>query len=1502
MSFQIIKSISKVFVGLLLCTAINTAYADIELDRAEGIAWLLQNQNGDGSWGYGSAKVAATSEALEALRNSGADHGFIYSRALSWLANTKTDSVDSLSRKIIALENAGLNSQKMGFVDELQKSSTVGWAYGLLPSGWGAYKGHEPSFPDSSLAMEAIRLSLDPARYVDTVKFENYKTNFVDLIKVSQNEGNYGWNYSSYNYGLYDYPSMIIPTAYNLIALQAYATDAVPGRCSLYPTYSCEPDVPVSPIILRAVNWLLNDKLQNNGAFLDHPDDAAGAVYKTALAYLGIDAVRVAGIEPSGVTTVLANARAFILEQQQDDGGWNSDAFQTALALRTFPATTMIDTDVDGIPDVVEPILELNPLVADSRSLIPENGFDPDGVAASKISVLPIVVETIRDQIFTFTPNITGASPGFTWSEVSGSLPNWLSLQSTSMGTVGGTPTVAGSYSFKLMVQDAAGVSLIVPGHIRVIAPDDMETDTDGDGISSSVELSSGTDALDSNSVPVISNTAPVAMDDSYSVDVNANPVALAILVNDTDHEDDIPYINTVGEASAGGKIIINGNGDKVLYTPAANYVGSETFSYTVSDGKDESNTATVTVTVAAVINEAPSVVNDSYTVAEDSTNTLLNVLENDGDEDDPSLNFTIVSAPSASGIVTINAIGDGLLYSPVTDFNGTETFSYTVTDGRGGNGTATVSVIVTASNDAPIANDDIQSVRKGSSSILIPVLANDIDIDGDNINISAADVTGTAGGVIEISANGKSLIYSPVADYVGTETFTYTVTDGLQSATAMVKTTMLEVELPDGTAQVASGQYHTVILKQDGTVWAWGYNTYCQLGDGTTDPHYYPVQVMDADGQPLSGVTAISAGWRHTVALKQDGSVWAWGSNSMGQLGNATVSSSCSPVQVLDSTEQPITGVYAIEAGNLHTHALKQGGALWSWGYNSNAQLGLGASGIPVFYPVQTLEAGGQPFVGVSAISADAGFMVALKQDGSVWAWGNGSGNPTEVLDVAGQSLTGVSAVAAGGMHGLVLKQDGSVWSWGWNTTGQLGNGTYSDRSYADHVLDAEGQPLSGAAAISAGGYHSKVLKLDGSVWSWGPNYNGQLGDGATSGSPYPVQVIVAQDLPLMEVSSISAGINWGGHTVALKQDGSVWSWGLNTYGQLGDGTTNNSNHAVKVLGSSSGEPFYFAQFDINNVTVIDDNYSVDENSKNALLTVLDNDADMDGGNLTISAVSGGSAGGVTDISATGDSVLYSPKTNYVGTETFSYVVNNNSGSSETAMVTVVVTAVNDAPVANDDSYALVDGSSTLLAVLTNDTDIDGGALNISAVSQGMNGSVSVAAGGKLVSYTPNANFYEQDSFSYTVNDGRGGSDTAIVTINGQNNAPTADPDAVAVNEDDGSLDITATLLDGDQDSDGDDLRISSIDAFGAQGRVTLNAGVVSYDPNRQFEHLANGVSATDSFSYTLSDGNGGSATAMVVVTINGQNDAPLVIPLGDQSGAEEEFISLVVNASDVR
>ena len=359
------------------------------------------------------------------------------------------------------------------------------------------------------------------------------------------------------------------------------------------------------------------------------------------------------------------------------------------------------------------------------------------------------------------------------------------------------------------------------------------------------------------------------------------------------------------------------------------------------------------------------------------------------------------------------------------------------------------------------------------------------------------------------------------------------------------------------GGLEIVGGE-PTLTASQNGTVHSWGDNYRGNLGDGTTERRLTPVQVVD-----LGGVVAIdmSPGDSHALALRSDGTVWGWGWASSGQLGSGTDEPWITrPLHVVG-----IDQVTAIAAGSQFSVALKRDGTVWAWGINNSGELGNGSTEQSA---AQVQVAG---LDSVVAISAHDEHSLALKSDGSVWSWGSnhagqlgtaapctGSGSCflTTPIQVAG--LGGVTAISTGDAFSLALKSDGTVWGWGSHLYSELGVGRWTSVPYTSPVQVLN---LGGVVAIAAGDRHALAIRSDGTVWGWGSNQYGQLGPaGLGDEVETPIQV------PEID-QAVSIATGWS-HTLVIRADGTVWGWGDNEFGMLGNGTTTASTSPVQVSG----------------------------------------------------------------------------------------------------------------------------------------------------------------------------------------------------------------------------------------------------------------------------------------------------------------------------------------------
>lgn len=356
-------------------------------------------------------------------------------------------------------------------------------------------------------------------------------------------------------------------------------------------------------------------------------------------------------------------------------------------------------------------------------------------------------------------------------------------------------------------------------------------------------------------------------------------------------------------------------------------------------------------------------------------------------------------------------------------------------------------------------------------------------------------------------------------------------------------------------TLQVVAGESHGLAVRSDGTVWAWGTNRIGELGLGNVSFLLSPKRVTS-----LSNATAIAAGPLHSLAVQSNGLVWAWGTNGGGRLGNGTFNNASNPVVV-----SLITNALTVAAGASHSLAVLTDKGLMAWGANEGGQLGTGntqATNQPVLISLTN----------VVAVAAGSNFSLALTASGEVWSWGTnnagqlGLGDTTARLSpVKITGLTNIAQVAAGHSHSLAVSSNGVVYAWGRNSEGQIGNGTTTSTN-APTQITSFGTVKSAAANFNS----SAAVTSTGRLFHWG-----WYGNGWTNG-----YVTQAAELGA-GIGQFFEKVTYGSNFVLVGQsDGSVWAWGENRYGQWGDGTVLDtwygaSYEAVNPSYSFSSHPY---------------------------------------------------------------------------------------------------------------------------------------------------------------------------------------------------------------------------------------------------------------------------------------------------------------------------------------
>jgi alpha-tubulin suppressor-like RCC1 family protein len=340
--------------------------------------------------------------------------------------------------------------------------------------------------------------------------------------------------------------------------------------------------------------------------------------------------------------------------------------------------------------------------------------------------------------------------------------------------------------------------------------------------------------------------------------------------------------------------------------------------------------------------------------------------------------------------------------------------------------------------------------------------------------------------------------------------------------------------------------------LFREGTLWTWGFGTSGQLGNASIIGSSTPVTTFSGG----TNWKQVSAGGNHMIAIKTDGTLWTWGNGGSGRLGNAAITDRSTPV----TTFAGGTDWKQVSAGRFHTTAIKTDGTLWTWGSGGNGRLG-NADITNRSTPVTTF-AGGTNW---KQVSAGCDYTAAIKTDGTLWVWGYGlsgrlgnastSDVSTPVTTFAGG--TNWKQVSAGDPNGSAIKTDGTLWTWGSGGNGRLGNAAITDRS----------TPVTTFAGgtnwkqVSCGSGHMAAIKTDGTLWTWGSGADGRLGNAAITDRSTPV-------------TTFAGGTDWkqvdseeSFHSAAIKTDGTLWTWGLGTFGRLGNASIISSSTPVTTF-----------------------------------------------------------------------------------------------------------------------------------------------------------------------------------------------------------------------------------------------------------------------------------------------------------------------------------------------
>ncbi|UCD37354.1 MAG: tandem-95 repeat protein [Fidelibacterota bacterium] len=914
-------------------------------------------------------------------------------------------------------------------------------------------------------------------------------------------------------------------------------------------------------------------------------------------------------------------------------------------------------------------------------------------------------------------------------------------------------------------------------GQLAGTAPDLTYTpDADYNGPDSFTFEASDNQASDEGTVSIsvgAFNDPPVAVDDDAVTDEDT-PVTVDVLANDSDPEGDALSVSGVTQG-VNGAVTLNSDGT-VTYTPSADFNGTDSFGYTVSDGNGGTDDGAVMITVNAV-NDAPVAVDDAATTQEDTPITI-DVLANDFDVDKDIL--SIQNVTQANGVVHINS-DETLDYEPTPNFSGIDEFYYTVVDGNGGQATATVIVTVGSENDAPVAADD-QAVTKEDTPVDIDVLANDIDYDGDPLTVT--DVTQGANGAVTINTDG-TVTYTPNANFNGSDSFGYTVSDGNGgSDDATVSITVTAVN----DSPIADDQ--SLTTNEDVAV---------SITLTGSDPDGDLLSFSMADAPSNGTLSGTAPNLTYTPGDNYNGS----------DAFTFTVSDGI-------ATSQPATVSITVSAVNDPPVADAQSVITNEDVAVSITLTGSDPDGDPLSFSVADAPSNGT----LSGTAPNLTYAPSKNYNGSdAFTFTASDGIATSQPATVSITVDGVNDAPVAQDDAYSGSEDTPLTV---NTPGVLANDD-----------DIDGDALN-ATLVNGPANGSLNLNTDGSfTYTPAAGYNGTVtftyraDDGTvySNNATVSLNISAVNDPPVADAQSVTTAEDVA---VAITltgsdPDGDPLSFSVADAPANGtlSGTTPNLTYTPGENYNGS-DAFTFTASDgiatsqpatvsitvnaVNDAPVAqDDAYSGSEDTPLTVDApgVLANDTDVDGDPLTATLVDGPAEGSLT-LNADG-SFTYTPASGYNGTATFTYQASDGDLASNTATVSITVSAVNDPPVAVDDEAFTDQDTPVTIDVLLNDSDPDGDVLTVSEVDDPDHGTVQINPEGTLT-YTPDAGFNGSDIFSYEVSDGHGGHANALVTvyvnISGITTGVTVGPDGGTVSSPDGAtIDIPSGALSGDVD-----------------------------------------------------------------------------------------------------
>jgi VCBS repeat-containing protein len=964
-------------------------------------------------------------------------------------------------------------------------------------------------------------------------------------------------------------------------------------------------------------------------------------------------------------------------------------------------------------------------------------------------------------------------------------------------------------------------------------------------------------------------NDDPVANDGSDSVDEDA-VLTGSVSASDVDG-DTLTY--ALGDDVTNGVLVFNTDGS-FSYTPGENFNGSDSFTYSVSDGNGGTDTGTFTITVDAV-NDAPVATDDSTTLAEDAATYSGAVSATDLDGD--TLTFSL-GDDVAHGTLVFNANGT-FDYTPNANFNGEDSFTWSVSDGNGGTDTGTFTITVTPVADAPVAADGSDNVDEDA------VLTGSVSAtDGDDDVLTYTLGDDVAHGVLVFNTDG-SFSYTPGEDFNGSDSFTYSVSDG-NGGTDTGTFTITVDAVNDG----PSGTDDTTTLAEDATTYSGAVSATDVDGDSLTyslgDDVANGTLVFNADGTFDYTPNADFNG--------EDSFTWSVSD------GNGGTDTGTFTINVTPVADAPVA---ADGSDNVDEDAVLTGSV----------------SASDVDGDTLTYTLGDDVAHGVLVLNTDGSFSYTPGENF------NGSDSFTySVSDGNGGTDTGTFTITVDAVNDAPVADDDGI-------IGVEDAATYSG---AVSATDVDGDSLT--YSLGADVAHGTLVFNPDGTFDYTPDadFNGEDsftwsvsdGNGGTDTGTFTITLTPVNDAPVAAdgsgsldedavlTGSVSAtDVDLDTLTYTVDSDVAHGVLVLNTDGSFSytpGANYNGSDSFTYTVSDGNGGT------DTGTFTITVDPVADVAQAPDFTRTILEDAAtivleipqtDPDGDAQTVTHVDGAPISALGTVAVTGGSVFlngdgdleFTPDANFHGQVSFQYELSSADTSTANGQVEITVTSVNDDPVASDGSDSINEDSVIALTGVVGASDVDLDTLTYSLASGGdvSNGTLVLNPDGSF-EYTPDPDFSGTDSFTFEASDGNGGVDTGVftITVNPSNDAPVAVDGSDSVDED-AANPLTGSLVATDADADN---LTYALDVGGdvLNGTLTLNPdGTFEYTPNANFH-------GSDSFTWTVSDGNGGTDTGTFEITVNSVNDQPLAAAdinlTADEDPANPIAIDVLTGASD--